>query len=90
MPRGERMVFDLFFYALVFGILFHVALGTIFIASLKRGIQGGFIPAFMVQFSSSLDRFEGRGKWKYMKAKGATKNCKLIDYHALTSKLACR
>ena len=43
---------ELFLSALALGILFNAAPGAIFALSLKRGIQGGFWPAFHVQIGS--------------------------------------
>ena len=43
---------ELFLSALALGFLFNAAPGAIFTLSLKRGIQGGFWPAFHVQIGS--------------------------------------
>ena len=43
---------ELFFSALALGFLFNAAPGAIFAQSLRRGIQGGFWPAFHVQIGS--------------------------------------
>ena len=43
---------ELFLSALALGFLFNAAPGAIFALSLKRGIQGGFWPAFHVQIGS--------------------------------------
>lgn len=48
---------SLFGYAFILGLLFNAAPGAIFAASLKRGIQGGFMPAFMIQIGSLLGDF---------------------------------
>ena len=48
---------SLFFYAFILGLLFNAAPGAIFAASLRRGIKGGFWPAFMIQIGSLIGDF---------------------------------
>ena len=48
---------DLFLAALALGFLFNAAPGAIFAESLRRGIKGGFWPAFRVQIGSLIGDF---------------------------------
>ena len=48
---------SLFISAFMLGLLFNAAPGAIFAASLKRGIEGGFGPAFQIQIGSLVGDF---------------------------------
>ncbi len=48
---------DLFMAAVALGFLFNAAPGAIFAESLRRGIKGGFAPAFKVQIGSLVGDF---------------------------------
>ena len=48
---------ELFFSAAALGLLFNAAPGAIFAESLRRGIRGGFAPAFRVQIGSLVGDF---------------------------------
>lgn len=48
---------ELFISALALGFLFNAAPGAIFTASLRRGIQGGFLPALNIQIGSLVGDF---------------------------------
>ncbi len=48
---------ELFFSAAALGLLFNAAPGAIFAESLRRGIKGGFAPAFRVQTGSLVGDF---------------------------------
>jgi len=48
---------SLFFSAFLLGLLFNAAPGAIFAESLRRGIKGGFAPAFAVQVGSLIGDF---------------------------------
>ena len=48
---------SLFISAFMLGLLFNAAPGAIFAASLRRGIAGGFMPAFQIQIGSLVGDF---------------------------------
>lgn len=48
---------DLFIAAVILGFLFNAAPGAIFAESLRRGMKGGFYPAFRVQIGSLVGDF---------------------------------
>lgn len=48
---------DLFVSAVILGFLFNAAPGAIFAESLRRGMKGGFYPAFRVQIGSLVGDF---------------------------------
>jgi threonine/homoserine/homoserine lactone efflux protein len=50
-------MYALFISAFLLGLLFNAAPGAIFAESLRRGIKGGFAPAFAVQIGSLIGDF---------------------------------
>ncbi len=58
---------ELFLSAFVLGILFNAAPGAILAESLRRGLKGGFAPAFAVQIGSLV----GDGLWVVLGLLGA-------------------
>ena len=57
----------LFVYAFLLGLLFNAMPGAILIESLRRGLKGGFIPAFAVQIGSLV----GDALWVVLGVSGA-------------------
>lgn len=50
-------MFELFVSAFVLGVLFNAAPGSVFAESLRRGLRGGFGPAFAIQIGSLAGDF---------------------------------
>lgn len=60
-------MFELFISAFFLGVLFNAAPGAILAESLRRGLKGGFVPAFAVQVGSLV----GDGLWVILGLLGA-------------------